>query len=223
MREVRSIAQRGSKRLPVGLRIPANLPYLKQIGLDVKRWAREELIDFVSLGSYWQCTWDSPVDKLRKELGENIAIYGVVEGAANLLKCRAPQSTEGSLDEAIVQQLGDKIAAGSPLPSDRETFRYAASCPEILRGNAAGKLALGATGVETFNFYVADQVRIPGVRSQYAGLSDLGNLNAVTRPAKAILRVHCSCRWLLRVGNGRDGSVSVGGGIPERAAFVHVC
>lgn len=50
MREVRSIAQRGSEPLPLGLRIPANLPYLKHMGLDVTRWAREGLLDFVSLG-----------------------------------------------------------------------------------------------------------------------------------------------------------------------------
>ncbi len=176
MHEVRAIAQQGSRRLPVGLRIPANLPYLKQIGLDVKRWAGEGLIDFVSIGSYWQCTWDSPIDQLRRELGGDVAIYGVIEGAANLLRCRAARSIKGSLDEARLQQLGDKVAAAPSLASEQESFRYAASCPEILRGNAAGKLALGASGIETFNFYVADQVRIPGVRSQYADLSDLDDL-----------------------------------------------
>ena len=29
-------------------------------------------------------------------------------------------------------------------------------------GNAAGKLALGADGLEQFNFFVTDQVRVPG-------------------------------------------------------------
>lgn len=179
MRQVKRIAHRGSNSLPVGLRIPANLPYLRNIGLDVKRWAQEALIDFVSLGSYWQCTWDSPIDQLRNELGDRIAIYGVIEGAANLLKCRAPRSVQGSLEQAKLQQLGDKIAAAPSLASDKESFRYAAASPEILLGNAASKWALGASGVETFNFYVADQVRIPGVHSQYGALAGLTNLDEV--------------------------------------------
>jgi hypothetical protein len=184
MREVRSIARRDDSALPVGLRMPENLGYLKSIGLDISRWAHEGLIDFVSIGSYWQCVWDSPIDDLRRRLGEHVAIYGVIEGAPNLTRCSAPTLSGNALDNARVQQKGDKIAASSALASERESFRYSAACPEMLRGNAAGKLVLGAKGIETFNFYVADQVHIPGVYSHYNALQNLGELEALRRKPK---------------------------------------
>lgn len=186
MQEARLITQRNSVA-HLGLRIPANLGYLQDIGLDVRRWANEGLIDFISFGSYWQCAWDAPLDDLRREVGDKVAIYGVIEGAANLMRCRAPALERfggGTLDEAKVQQLGDKIAGAADLVSEQESFRYAAACPEILRGNAAGKLALGATGIETFNFYVTDQVHIPGVRSHYEALIGLDDLEVLRGKSK---------------------------------------
>lgn len=45
-------------------------------------------------------------------------------------------------------------------------------------------MALGASGIETFNFYVADQVRIPEVHSQYPALSGLGDLKRLRGQSK---------------------------------------
>ena len=46
-----------------------------------------------------------------------------------------------------------------------------------MRGNAAGKLALGADGIEWYNFFCTDQAAIPGLISDYAGMRDIHRLD----------------------------------------------
>jgi hypothetical protein len=42
--------------------------------------------------------------------------------------------------------------------------------------NAAGKLAIGVQGIEQFNFFCTDQVRIPGLRCDYSALKGTADL-----------------------------------------------
>ncbi len=81
-----------------------------------------------------------------------------------------------------VQLAGDNAYRGkTPVgaqPRVRCT-RYLSSSPEFLRASAAGKLVLGADGLEQFNFYVTDQVRVPGLRADYAALAGLDQLETL--------------------------------------------
>jgi hypothetical protein len=159
LREVRALTQRRATRTgrpyPLGLRIPGRLETLKSIGLDVAMLCREGTLDFISPSGFWCTTWEMPHDELRRQLGDRVTLYGVIEDGANFLPAFSP---EHNLTQRI---------------------RYISSSREILRANAAGKLALGADGIEWFNFYCTDQTRISGVISDYTFLRDIDQLEVL--------------------------------------------
>lgn len=134
--EIRSLTQRKAKRtgrpFPMGIRTFANFDFLRNTGVDVRAMARKGLLDFVAPTNSWQTTWDLPHDQWRKEFGDNVAIYGVVEDAPNHLPPYAPAKKK------------------------RLYMRYLSASPALVRGNAAGKLVLGADGIETFNYFCTD-------------------------------------------------------------------
>ena len=133
----------------LGLRLPANFGALRPIGLDVRAMVEAGFIDFLCpTRAGYSTTWDLEHDRLRAEWGDRIAIYGVVEGAPNWLPTCAPGGKSGSAKRA------------SP------------ASPAIVRGNAAGKLVLGADGIETYNFFCADRPDYTALR----GLADLDYL-----------------------------------------------
>jgi hypothetical protein len=176
--ELRSATTRCGQCL--GLRLPANLAYLRLIGLDVKEIVRRRLVDFIVFSNYWQQAWTNPLDQLRRELGGAIRIYGGIEGAPNWLPALAPSLRVPPAYQAL-QLAGDHAVPASRRPRRQSVrgTRYLAPSPPLLRASAAGPLALGADGVELFNFYVADQVRVPGQAARYEALRELRTLAAL--------------------------------------------
>lgn len=158
-----SRAQTIGKPFPLGLRVTPRLDQLQTIGLDVRQMVREKLIDFVCPSNVWQATWDVPLDQMQQELGENVAIYGVVEDAPNWLTAFSPQQ-------------------------DKSSYRLLSSSPQLLRGNAVSKLALGAHGIETFNFFCTDEAhhnRTEGAqRAEYEALHGLHDLEKLRGTSK---------------------------------------
>lgn len=160
--EIRKLVQQKSKAIGkpylLGIRIPCRLGQVKAIGLDVPALARRSLIDFVCVSNMWQTTWDVPYDELRRELGDRVALYGVIEDAPNWM-------STGAIDEKEI----------AFLPGNS---RLLSSSPELLRGNAAGKLALGADGIETFNFFCSDEKKAdPKTSPNTASYVSLKNLH----------------------------------------------
>lgn len=133
--EIRALTQRKSEKTgrpyPLGLRIAGNLEMVRSLGLDVAAMAKAGLIDFVSPSNFWQTAWDLPHDELSQTLGQHVTIYGVVEDAPNWEWGYSPTY-------------------------DRKGPRMLSASPQLLRGNAAGKLVLGAQGIEVFNFFCTD-------------------------------------------------------------------
>ena len=164
MREVRGLTEARARRLgkpvPLGLRIPPNLGFLKSIGIDVKALAGAGLVDFIGFSNFWQTTWDVPYDELRAELGPEVMFYGVVEDAPNWIQGLAPSLADRS-PESFEGNLGNRLMAASP---------------EMQHANAAGKLAMGVHGIEQFNFFCTDQPRIPGLRCDYSALKGTADL-----------------------------------------------
>jgi hypothetical protein len=157
IRRVRALTERRARQTgrpyPLGLRIPGQLETLKSIGLDVVTLCREGVVDFVAPSGFWCTAWEMPHDTLRQKLGDRVTIYGVIEDGANPLPTHAP---------AINHTQG---------------IRFISSSHEMLRANAAGKLVLGADGIEWFNFYCTDPGRIPGLISDYTALHDIHRLD----------------------------------------------
>src|SRR5581483_8051171 len=78
-----------------------------------------------------------------------------------------------------VQLAGDNAFRSStrdPKPQRVRGTRYLTASAELVRANAAGRLVLGADGLEQFNFFVTDQVRVPGLRADYSALRRLTDL-----------------------------------------------
>ena len=163
-RQIRALTQRQAQKngrpYPLGLRIPGRLETLKSIGLDVVTLCREGTLDFICPSGFWCTTWDMPQDSLRKQVGDQVAIYGVVEDGVNMLP---------TLD---------------PLHDRSLPMRYLSASPEVMRANAAGKLAMGADGIEWFNFYCTDQPRIPGLKADYSALQDIDKLESLWGSSK---------------------------------------
>jgi hypothetical protein len=150
-------AKATGKPYSLGIRCSAVFPHLRHIGLDVHAIARAGFLDFVCpTRDGWTTTWDLPHDQMREAFGENVAVYGVVEDAPNWLPAYAPRAKH------------------------RHYLRYSSASAAMLRGNAAGKLALGADGIEAFNFFCTDLGAIvPGLR----GLPDYPSLKGLADPA----------------------------------------
>ncbi|MFN7932234.1 MAG: hypothetical protein U0R19_02845 [Bryobacteraceae bacterium] len=149
-------------RIPLGLRIPANLGYLRSRGLDVKAIVREGLVDFIGFSNFWQTSWDLPYEQLRAELGNDVVFYGVVENAPNWVPAQTPAD------------LPAPAAGRAPYPN--LGVRYMAASAQMLRANAAGKLAMGVHGIEQFNFFCTDQPKVPGLHADYAALRGIHDL-----------------------------------------------
>jgi len=118
--------------------------------------AKTDLIDFVGCSNGWQTSWDVPYDQLRKDLGDQVAIYGVIEDAPNWMDAHNPKTNKSG-------------------------YRLLSASVPLLYGNAAGKPAMGADGLEQFNFFCTDEVHHnpaagKTARTQYAALRGLEKL-----------------------------------------------
>jgi len=168
------------------IRAPANLGYLRQTGLDLPELARRGLVDGFTFSDFWQTPWELPVDGLRRALGPDVAIYGGMEDAPNWLETVAPTLTERPAGPDV-QLAGDNAYRGKESTAAAQRVRgtrYLTASAEFLRASAAGKLVLGADGLEQFNFFVTDQVRVPGLRADYAALRGLDQLEQLRGKTK---------------------------------------
>lgn len=77
-------AVRGHKIL-LAVRVPVTVEGALDKGLDVKQWADEGLIDFVTIGVHWRGDTGTPVAKFRKEFGHNeIPLYASIDDGGYL-------------------------------------------------------------------------------------------------------------------------------------------
>jgi len=155
-RRVRNLTHRRARKTgkpyPLGLRMPCDLDVLRTTGIDVDRLVREDLIDFISVSNQWQTTWDVPYDRLRDRLGGDIALYGCIEDAPNWMFA---QTADGG----------------------QRGYRLLSTSRELLRANAAGKLAMGVDGIELFNFFCSDAKGTHGSADERSAKYDeIGNL-----------------------------------------------
>jgi len=154
-RDIRALTRKQGRKngrpYPLGLRIPGCLDFLKNVGLDVRGMAREGIVDFVAPTTTWQMSWDQPVDQWKAELGERVAILGVVEAGPNWIPGYFPKTKQ------------------------RQFIRYLAASPAMMRGAAASKLALGADALETFNLFCTDKWEEAGC--DYTALRNLSDID----------------------------------------------
>ena len=162
--QIRAVTEDRSRQTgrpyPVGVRIPGQLSMLRSIGLDVKTIAKAGFIDFASPSNFMETAWDMPYDQLRADL-PGVTMYGVIEVVLNNLQGYSPE-----LDTVYPRHVGVSLPT--------------------LRGNAAGKLVLGADGIEQYNYYATDEdnanlrlVTWDNMRADYGAIRDIHDLEAL--------------------------------------------
>ena len=156
IRSVRALTQQRAaatgRPYPLGIRLPGKLEMMKSIGVDVVSLCREGTLDFISPSGFWCTSWEMPHEQLRRQVGDAVAIYGVIEDGANTLPTR------------------------STVHGFTQRIRLISASREILHANAAGKLVLGADAIEWFNFFCSDQTHLPGLPSEYRYLREIARL-----------------------------------------------
>ena len=161
--EIKKLTVKKSKQIgkpyPLGVRVPGHLNYLRDIGLDVEKMAREGILDFVGTSNFYQSSWDMPFDTIRQRLGKDTVIYGVVESSPNWMKCSA--STVDKTGTFIDRSLG---------------YRSMQYNKEMIRGNAAGKLVFDIDGIEMFNNFFGHDKSLKGIEAAYDVLKETSDL-----------------------------------------------
>jgi len=145
---------------PVSLRAPGSLALLLDIGIDVRTLVREGVVDCFAPTNYYQSAWDMPFDELRRELGDRVTLFGVIEGAPNWLPCAASTSKANGM------------------------YRSMQYSPDFIRGNAAAKLVLGADSIEFFNCFFAS---LKGLmhKPAFEAIRDVAGLDGLRGKRKA--------------------------------------
>lgn len=152
----RSQGEKIGKPYYFGMRSLPCLGQMRSIGIDVRASARGGIIDFVTASNIHQGTWDIPFDRLRRELGPDVALCGVINAEPNWLWAFEPKS-------------------------GNRAIRRMHRTPELVRGNAAAQLAAGADGIVTFNFFLEVDTTRPedARRHHYEAYRDIADLEAL--------------------------------------------
>ncbi len=78
--EVDKQSAENGKKILLSARVPVDLDFCLEKGLDVKKWIQEGLLDFVSIGVHWIGNPSIPVAKFKEELGcADIPVYVSVD------------------------------------------------------------------------------------------------------------------------------------------------
>lgn len=171
--DVREMTERQAAKtgrpFTVGIKYVGTLDQMRSIGLDLRAMAHGGLIDWAAPTNSWQTSWDIPSDELRRELGPDVALYGVLEMAPNWLHGFLPQQTKGNTS------IGSDLAIN---------YRLSPCCPPMLHGNAAAKLVLGFDGIEIYNYPPADQTSHwpfegDGCKADYNALHRIDDLESL--------------------------------------------
>lgn len=120
------------KPFPVTMRTAVRLDTMKAIGLDVEAIAQRGLIDAIAPSNYFQTAWAAPMQRLRAAVGDDVAIFGVMECTPNWLWAKNEAGTI-------------------------ENYRIQSTCAPMIHAAAADRWASGVDALEIFNFFAADE------------------------------------------------------------------
>ncbi len=141
MREARGLAdaaaKRRGRRIFLGVRVPSCPDTAAALGLDVRSWAAEGLVDLVTASPRWySIEFDIPLARWRKIIGERVALAGGLEPAYRIPGVVDMPATAQQRRGAAVAVLSDEADAlylfnhfyggprhGSQWEEDRDSWR----------------------------------------------------------------------------------------------------
>ena len=120
LHEVREVLSAASRPVALMARIASNPGAALELGFDVRSWAREGAVDAISCGSFLLTGWEMPVDRYRRLVGDDIAVYACTDSAAGRRGSR--DTALMALDPALVRGFAaGYLAAGA---DGIELFNY---------------------------------------------------------------------------------------------------
>ena len=84
-RTIDSLSEVRGHKILLAVRVPVTVEGALGKGLDVKQWAKEGLIDFITIGVHWRGDTGIPVAKFRKDFGyDDIPLYASIDDGGYL-------------------------------------------------------------------------------------------------------------------------------------------
>lgn len=78
--EINKIALRKKTKILLSIRVAPDLELCLDKGLDLKKWVKLNLIDFITAAPHWICDPNMPLQKFKKDLGDpNIPLYATLD------------------------------------------------------------------------------------------------------------------------------------------------
>ena len=82
IREVREILKSTGRSIALIPRVASSPGAARQLGFDVQTWAREGIVDGITVGNMLTTSWDAAVEQFREAVGPQVAIYASMSVAA---------------------------------------------------------------------------------------------------------------------------------------------
>ncbi len=105
-------AVRGHKIL-LSARVPITVQGALEKGLDLREWASQGLLDFLSIGAHWRGETATPIAKFKRELFErdipNIPVYGSIDDGGYLPRELYSEGMYKGMASHILGQGGDGL------------------------------------------------------------------------------------------------------------------
>ncbi len=157
-------------RYTLGMRVLSNVEIYKNIGIDVIENAKNKILDFICPSNFVSCTWDFDYDSLRQLTENNCDIYGSTEVVCNKLPCKPDFSNYYKTEELENTNLGD--------------LRDIAGSKSYFYGYAASILSKDVDALEIYNFFIADARHLKDMKSDYALLNNITDIDFLKRKTK---------------------------------------
>lgn len=177
-------AVRGHKIL-LAVRVPVTVDGALDKGLDVKQWADEGLIDFVTIGVHWRGDTGIPVAQFRKDFGHNeIPVYASIDDGGYLPREFYSDGMYRGMASHILGQgadgiylfnyyfgdLYDRQHNGTPLLEEGEQVRRTRT-PELLHELGTLETLKGRNKIYCMSDGVTDAYRALGISQLPATVS----------------------------------------------------
>jgi len=83
IRDVRDILDAAGRPVALIPRVASSPGAARQLGFDVRTWAREGLVDGITTGNMLTTSWDAAIEQFRDAVGPHVAVYASMSVAAD--------------------------------------------------------------------------------------------------------------------------------------------
>ena len=185
-RTIDSLSEVRGHKILLAVRVPVTVEGALEKGLDVKQWAKEGLIDFITIGVHWRGDTGIPVAKFRKDFGyDDIPLYASIDDGGYLPREFYSDGMYRGMASHILGQgadgvylfnyyfgeISDRKIAGIPLLEEGGQVTRART-PELLNELGSLETLKGRNKIYCMSDGVTDAYRALGIAPLPAAVSN---------------------------------------------------